>query len=153
MFSCIVHGWNSNESPCPACPRTITTGGDLPVEFMSITGQPSSDQIAGMREALEKMCVRAQELFDEKKSNPRNKGNGLSHAFNKMSFALDDANKILNTQPSNQSPSTGEQDELIWIEMIDKIVDRILAWIKTGADPNCESIYKELSPEYHITRK
>lgn len=31
MFSCSLHNWFSEESPCPACKREITAEGDLPI--------------------------------------------------------------------------------------------------------------------------
>lgn len=38
MFSCIIHGWNSHDSSCPECHKTVTSAttnitiGDEPLE-------------------------------------------------------------------------------------------------------------------------
>lgn len=56
---------------------------------------------------LEKMCIRAQELFTEKKDNPKNKKHGLQDAWNNLANALYDANQFLNKKVvKSQSPQT-----------------------------------------------
>lgn len=63
MFSCIVHGWDSHDSSCPECHKTVTIT-TTEVTTGEPESQPSSDQIAGMKEALVKQLREANPYQD-----------------------------------------------------------------------------------------
>lgn len=59
--------------------------------------------------ALEEITESAQKLFDEKKNNPKNKGNGLNNAWNNLAFNIHDSRKAI----SLYSQSENEKDLII----------------------------------------
>lgn len=46
MFSCILHGWRSEESSCPLCHKTVTT-----TNVVIDESEPPADIVKQLREA------------------------------------------------------------------------------------------------------
>lgn len=65
------------------------------------------------KEALEKLVMRIQNYFDERKENPKNKANGLSKMSNYVAFAMSEARELLAAPTSAPQASSLEGEKRI----------------------------------------
>jgi hypothetical protein len=86
-----------------------------PVEHLPLSRERADPSVL-VETRMKNLIESCQNLFDEKKSNPKNKGCGLQNAWNNLAFHLGDARKALTTyKESKPSQSiTREQAEKVW---------------------------------------
>lgn len=140
MYSCPLHQWNSYESPCPSCHRTvtvstteITTG---PVQLV-VPESPTTADASVLKEALEY-------LINDIKSKPSD--TRYATAIKKATEAL--AQYSTQSLPDPNPSFGGGEQEIMWRFCIDNILGR-----NVSSQQDFDKALAHFMSKYHITKK